>query len=143
MSEFLKRLAPTLNTNASHSRKKSPHKIARQEIKGFIHLLEIYISSVTDADLNEEETFDSLTLLSWYIHRLWKSLVRIIFPATKLKAETYPRIITKLPGTLPYIYDPNWFLQHFVNIKEIPSETIQKLSLNHQNIAIKNYNAET
>ena len=30
-----------------------------------------------------------------------------------------------------------------MNIKEIPSETIQKLSINHQNIEIKNYNAET
>ena len=55
--EFLKRLAPTLNANTSHSRKISVHKIARQEIEGFTHLLKIYIyiSSVTDADLNEEE----------------------------------------------------------------------------------------
>ena len=30
-----------------------------------------------------------------------------------------------------------------MNITEIPPETIQKLSMNHQNIEIKNYNAET
>ena len=83
--------------------------MARQEIEGFTQLLKINISSVTDADLNEEEIFDSLTLLSWYLHRFWKSLVRHIFPATKLIAETYPRIITKLPETLHFIFDPNWF----------------------------------
>ena len=98
--KFLKRLAPTLNANASHSQKESVHKIARQEIEGFTHLLKIYISSRTDADLIEEGVFDSLKLLSWFIHRYWKSLVRHIFPATKLIAETYPRIKTKLPETL-------------------------------------------
>ena len=106
--EFLKRFAPALKTNASHSRKESVHKFARQEIEGFTQLLKIYISSVKDADLNEEEIFDYLTLLSWYLHRFWKGLVRHIFPATKLLAEAYPRIITKLPETLHYIYDPNW-----------------------------------
>ena len=65
---------------------------------------DIYISSVTDADLKEEEIFDSLTFLSWYIHRFLKSLVRHIFPATKLIAEANPRIITKLPETLHHIY---------------------------------------
>ena len=40
--EFLKRLAPTLNANASHSRKESVHKVARYEIEGFTHLLKIY-----------------------------------------------------------------------------------------------------
>ena len=140
--EFLKRLAPAPNTNTLPFRKESVHKIARQEIEGFAQLLKIYISSVTDADLNDEEIFDSLTLLSWYLHRFLKSLVRHIFPATKLKAEIYPRIITKIPETPHYIYDPNWFPQNFVNITEIPSEAIQKLSINHQNIEIKNYNAE-
>ena len=66
--DILKRLAPTLNANASHSRKESVHKIARPEIEGFTHLLNIYIyiyiyniyiyiyiSSVKDADLNGEE----------------------------------------------------------------------------------------
>ena len=48
-----------------------------------------------------------------------------------------------MPETLHYIYDPNWFPQSFVNIPEIPSETIQKLSINHHNIEIGNYNAET
>ena len=57
--------------------------------------------------------------------------------------ETYPRIITNLPETLHYLYGPNWFPQNFVKITEIPSETIQKLSINHQNLEIKNYNAET
>ena len=141
--EFLKRLAISLNANASQSRKKIVHKIARQEIEGFTHLLKVYISSFTDANLNEEKIFDSLTLLFWYIHRFWKSLVRHIFPATKLIAETYPRILTELPETLHYIYDPNWFQQNFVNITELPSETILKLSNNHQNIEIRNYNAET
>ena len=35
------------------------------------------------------------------------------------------------------------FPQNFVNIPEIPSETIQKLSINHHNIEIRNFNAET
>ena len=81
--KFLKRLAPILNVNATHSQKESVPSIARQEIEGFIHLLKIYIrSSVTDAELNEEQIFDSLTLLYWYIHRFWKSPVIHIFPAT-------------------------------------------------------------
>ena len=53
--EFLKRLTPTLNANASHSRKESVHKVARQEIEGFTNLLKTYISSVKDANLNDEE----------------------------------------------------------------------------------------
>ena len=67
--EFFKRLAPALSTNASHSRKKSVHKFARQEIEGFTQFFKIYISSVIDAVFKEEEIFDSLTLLTWYLHR--------------------------------------------------------------------------
>ena len=103
----------------------------------------MYITCVTDADLSEEAKLDTLTLLSWYIHRVCKSLVRYTFPATKLIVQKYPQLINKLPETLKYIYDPDWFPQHFINIPEIPSETIQKLSINHQSIEIKNYNAET
>ena len=51
--------------------------------------------------------------------------------------------MTKLQETLHYIYDPNWFPQNFVIIPEIPSETIQNLSINHHSIEIRNYNAET
>ena len=83
------------------------YTLEKKAYTGFIQILKIYISSVTDADLNEEEIFDSLTLLTSYLQRFWKSLVRHIFPATKLIAETYPRMITKLPETLHYIYDPN------------------------------------
>ena len=86
--EFLNRLASTPNTAALQSRKKSVHKNARQEVDGFTYLLKTYISSVKDADLNEEKILDSLTLLSWYIQRFWKSHVRHIFAATKLVAET-------------------------------------------------------
>ena len=93
--------------------------------------------------MSDEEITDSLTLLSCYIHRFWKNLVRHIFPATKSIAETYPHILPKLPDTLHYIYDENWFPENFVNIPEIPSETIQKLGINKQYIQIKNYNAET
>ena len=103
--EFLKRLAPSLNTNASQSRKESVHKIARQEFQYFNKLLEIYITSATDADLSEGDILDTLTLLTWYIHRFWKSLVRHIFKATQQIAEAYPHIIPKLPETLHYIYD--------------------------------------
>ena len=39
--KFLKQLAPTPNANASHSRNQSVHRIARQEIEGFTHLLRI------------------------------------------------------------------------------------------------------
>ena len=48
-----------------------------------------------------------------------------------------------MPEILHYIYDPSWFLQNVVNNPEIPSELVQKLSINHHNIEIKNYNAET
>ena len=41
------------------------------------------------------------------------------------------------------LYDPSWFPRNFVNIPEIPSKIIQKLSINHHNIEIRNYNAET
>ena len=40
--EFLKRLAPALNTNASQSRKESVQKIGRQEIEGFTQFHKIY-----------------------------------------------------------------------------------------------------
>ena len=87
--EFLIRLAPSFNVNASQSRRESVHKVARQELEGSTHHLKIYISSVKDAYLNNEEIFDSLTLLSWYIHRFCKSLFRHIFLATKLIADTF------------------------------------------------------
>ena len=103
----------------------------------------MYLSCVTDADLNGEEILDSLTLLSWYIHRFWKSVVRHIFPATKLIAEKYPQIIIKIPETRHYINDPTWLTQNFKKFLEIPSEIIQKLSNNHKKIENKNYNAET
>ena len=38
------------------------HKIARQEIEGFTRLLKTYISSVKDADLDDEHIFDSFKL---------------------------------------------------------------------------------
>ena len=41
----------------------------------------MYITSATDAELSEEDILDTLTLLTWYIHRFWKSLVRHIFTA--------------------------------------------------------------
>ena len=69
--------------------------------------------------------------------------MRHIFPATQLITQSYSQIITKLPETLQYIYDLDWFPQNFINFQEIPSEIIQKLSIKHQNIDIKNYNAET
>ena len=39
---------------------KNVHKIARQETEGFTRLIKTYLSSVKDADLNEEEILDSL-----------------------------------------------------------------------------------
>ena len=59
-----------------------------------------------DVNLNEEEALDYLTLLSWYIHRFWKSLVRHIFPATKLIAETYPLLISTRNTTLHLSFKP-------------------------------------
>ena len=111
-------------------------------MEGYTQLLNTCISSVKDVELNEEEILHSLTLLSRYIHRFWKSLVRHIFPATKLKAETYAQLITNLPETVLYINDPNWFPQNFITFTELPSETIQKLSIDHNKIETKNYNAE-
>ena len=141
--KFLRRLAPALNTNALQSRIESAHKTARREIEGFIKLLDIYITSATDADLTEDDILDSLTLLSWYIQRYWKSLVRHIFTSTKQIAEAYPHILPRLPKALQYIYYKNWFPQKFVNIQTIPSESIQKLSLKRRNVEVTNYNAET
>ena len=135
--KFLKRLASTLNTAAQQSRNYNVHKIARGEIQGFTYLLKTYISSVNDAELYEEGILDSLTVLTWYIHRFWKTLVRHIVPATKLLAETYPQLIPKLHETLHYLYDSNWLPQNYINITEVPSEIIQKLSINHNNIEIK------
>ena len=77
--EFLKRLASALNSAALKSQKESVHKIARQENEGFTHLINKYLCSAKDADLSKEEISDSLKLLSWFIHRLWKSLVRHFF----------------------------------------------------------------
>ena len=39
------------NTAASQSRKESLHYMARQEIRNFIHLIKVIISSAKDADL--------------------------------------------------------------------------------------------
>ena len=52
--EFFKRLAPTLNANASHSQKESIHKVVRHEVEGSTHPLKIKICSVTDTDLNDK-----------------------------------------------------------------------------------------
>ena len=84
-----------------------------------------------------------LLFLSWYMHRFWKSLVRHIFPATKLIAEIFSQPLPKLPETLHFMHDPHWLPQNFINIPEIPSETIQKLTMNHHNVEIKNYTAKT
>ena len=51
-------------------------------------------------------------------------------------------MIPKLPKTLHYIYDPDSFPQNFINIPKLPSETIQKFSIDHHKIEIKNCNAE-
>ena len=69
--------------------------------------------------------------------------VRHIFTATQQISKAYPRLIPKLPETLQYIYDKNWFPQKFVNFPKIPSENIQKRSLNRKHIEIIKYNADT
>ena len=69
-------------------------------------------------------------------------MVRQLFSATKLIADTFPQLVPKLPETLQYIYDPHCFPQNFRDIPEIQSETIQKLTIIHHNIEIKNYTAE-
>ena len=81
-------------------------------------------------------------LLHRFIHRFRKGLVRHNFPAAKLLAETYTQLIPKLPETLHYFYDPNWFPQNFITVTEVTSENIQKWSINHNKIEIKIYNAE-
>ena len=68
--------------------------------------------------------------------------MRHIFLATKSKTEAYPQLIFELSEALHYIHDPNWFPRNFVNITEVPSLIIQKLSINHYNVEIENYNAE-
>ena len=137
--EFLKRLTSTLNIAALQSREKS----VQQEREGLTHPLKTYTSSVKDANLHEEKVLDSLILLSWYIHRFWKSLERHNFPAAKLIAETYSQLLSKLPETLHYIYDSNWFPQKFVKITEVTAEIMQTLTINHNNTEMKNYNEST
>ena len=39
----------------------------------------------------------------------------------------------KLPETLHYIYDSHWFPENSVTITEIPSEIIQKLTVDYNN----------
>ena len=48
----------------------------------------------------------------------------------------------ELPETIHYIFDALLFLQNYVTITDVPSEIIQKLSINQINIEIKNYYAE-
>ena len=68
---------------------------------------------------------------------------KAFFTATQHIAEAYPHIISKLPETLHYIYDEDWFPENFINIPEISSETTHKLLLNRKHVQITNYNAET
>ena len=123
---MLKPLASTLNIAAIQSQNQSVHKTTRQVIEGFTQFIETYISSVIKADL-PEEIINTLTLLSWYIHRCWKSLVCHIFPATKLIEKTYPQLLDKLPETLQFVYDSDWLPENFIVIKIVPSENIQKI----------------
>ena len=51
-------------------------------------------------------------------------------------------MITKLPETLHYIYDSNWFPENFVTITEVQSELIQRVKIAHNNIEIIIHNAE-
>ena len=142
LSNFFKRLASTHNTAAQPftKRERTQNRLTRN--RGFTPICKTCLSSLKDADLPKEEILDSLTLLSWYIHRFWKTLLKQIFPATKLITEAYPQLASKLLESLHNIYDPNWFPQSFVKITEVPSKIIQKLSINHNKIEIKNYNAE-
>ena len=84
--EFPKRLASTVNTTALQSQMESVHKVDRQEIEAFSHLMKKYISSKKRSGFAWSRILDSPTLLSWYVHRFWKNLVRHIFPATILRA---------------------------------------------------------
>ena len=106
---FLNALHLHLMLTLHNHAKKAYKKIARQGTEGFTHFLKIYLISATDTDLTEDQILDSLTLLSWYIHSFWKSLVRHILPVTKLIAEGYHHLIPKLLETLHYIYDTTWF----------------------------------
>ena len=45
------------------------HKIARQYVEGFTHLIKTYVRFAKDADLSEAEKLDSVRRLSWFIHR--------------------------------------------------------------------------
>ena len=123
--EFLKPLASTLITAALQSQKERVHKIARQDNEGSTHLFKTYISSAKDADLPEAEILESLTLLSWCVHIFWNSLMRHIFSATELIAESYPQLMGQLQEPLHCIYDPDWFPENFITFIEVPSETIQ------------------
>ena len=48
----------------------------------------------------------------------------------------------QLPETLHCIYDPNWFPENCIFITEVPSEIIQKMKIDHENIKIINHNAK-
>ena len=128
--QFLKRLASTLNIANIQSQKESVLKSARQEIEGFTQLMKMFISSVKNANPPAKEILDTLSLLSWYIHRLWKRLVRHIFPAKKTNPhipETYPHLMDKLQETLQYIFDSNWFPEGIITITKLPLENYTKI----------------
>ena len=63
----------------------------------------MYITCVTDADLSEEEIIDTLTLLSWYIHRFLEKSGETHLSLYATNSTKYPQIKTKLPETLQYI----------------------------------------
>ena len=50
--------------------------------------------------------------------------------------------MNKLPERIHYICDSNWFPETLLIFTEVSSETTQKLKIHHNNIEIKNQNAE-
>ena len=119
--------------------------IARQEIEEFTHFIKTYISSAKDAELSQVEILDTLSLLSWNIHRFRICLVTHLFPATKLLAETtYPQLlnITHYQKHYTTILSQFLFLQNFITISEVPTEVLQKFKIDRNKIEIKNQNVE-
>ena len=50
--------------------------------------------------------------------------------------------MARFPEASQYNYDANWLPETFITTTEVSSESIQKLSINHEQIQVQNRNAE-
>ena len=104
--QFFKRLALTLIAETVHYRVKNVHKIARQKIEGFNHLIQKHLGTVVDVHLSETNIMEVL-LLILFKKCFWQNFICHILTATKSVADNYLQKIPKLSAVLQIIFDPN------------------------------------